>query len=147
MRNGFVTGDALEALCMKHFKREGYTLERARASLHWSGAKGRCGRCRTFHPQCGAKPRSMANDFFGVVDLIGFRWPSTAYGYLDTWIVVQCGPSSLAAKKRNDLGRHRWPPGTRAVVITPDSRVDAVPGRYRTWDRTAEGWREGTVEL
>ncbi len=146
-RRGHVSGDALEALVYKHYKSLGYTIAQAKAERIWLGSRHRCARCGKYHPNCGAKPITKSHDFFGVVDLLGFKFPETSYQYMDAWLVVQCGPSSQAAKKRKDLDKHRWPPGTLRVVITPDNRITAEPGVYRIWQKRGDTWEEGRIEL
>jgi hypothetical protein len=146
VRKGFLTGDALEALVAKHFREQGYTCIVAKAELVWLGQRNRCRRCRKFHPSCDSKPRSKSHDFFGCVDVLGFRRVIRNSDARDC-MAIQCGPGSGAAKKRNDMDKYLWPLNTRTMVVTPDHRVNAVPGRYRCWERGPVSWKQDYLEL
>jgi len=135
-RRSSARGRAVELAIDRILKRNGYETDVARPTIRWNGK--RCGRCKSRHPMCGSVPRTVAEDFFGCVDIHGVK--------PDREVRVQSGGLGSESKKRKALDGIGWleSPNSWLVVVTRDGRAGAGRNTFRAWERSTDSdyWTE-----
>ncbi len=124
--NNRAAGQRFEAKCKKYLESIGFTVDKARAALHFIGPG------KFFSSQC---------DFFGAADLMAIH-PAKTYT-----LFVQCHRGTSLNPRREKLEKVPW--NFKAQKVQLWTADEIVRGGIRTWIREswALGWEEARWKM